>query len=83
MKTIPLEKNDADVSKFVLLASDEDVVFTTNGRPTAILIGVESEDDEFDRQLENDPRFAECIAAARERIRLGQGVRLEDIVFDD
>ena len=83
MKTIPLETNDADVSKFVLLASDEDVVFTTNGRPTAILIGVEPEDDEFDRQLENDPRFAECIVAARERIRLGKGVRLEEIVFDD
>ncbi len=42
-----------------------------------------NEDDEFDRQLENDPRFAVCIAAARERIRQGQGVKLEDIVFDD
>ena len=83
MKTIPLETNDANVSKFVLLASDEDVVFTSNGKPTAILMGVEPEEDDVDRQLENDPRFAECIAAARERIRLGQGVRLEDIVFDD
>lgn len=83
MKTIPLETNEADVSKFVQLASDEDIVFTTNGRPTAMLIGIELEDDEFDRQLEGDPRFAVVIAAARERIRQGQGVRLEDIAFDD
>jgi len=45
--------------------------------------GIEPEDVEFDRQLEGDPRFAVVIAAARERIRQGQGVRLEDIVFDD
>ena len=83
MKTIPLETNEADVSKFVQLANDEDVVFTTNGRPTAMLIGIEPEDDEFDQQLENDPRFAVCIAAARDRIRQGLGVKLEDIVFDD
>lgn len=44
-----------------------------------ILIGFKSEDDWFDYRLENDPRFAKPIAAARSSQRAGKGVRLEDI----
>jgi len=39
----------------------------------------ETDDDELDRQLENDPRFLRSIEEARRDFREGRGVRLEDI----
>ena len=33
----------------------------------------------FDYRLENDPRFLKRIEAARESLRLGRGVRIEDV----
>lgn len=57
----------------------EEVVITRHGKPAGILIGFESEEDWFDFRLENDPRFYERIARAREHLRAGRGVRLEDL----
>lgn len=37
------------------------------------------EDDWFDYQLENDPRFLQRIEQARESLRRGKGVKLEDL----
>jgi hypothetical protein len=51
----------------------------TAGRPAGVLIGFEGEDDWFDYQLENDPAFLRRIRDARERLRAGEGVRLEDL----
>jgi hypothetical protein len=42
-------------------------------------VGFASEDDWFDYRLENDPRFLKRIAQARESLRAGKGVRLEDV----
>jgi hypothetical protein len=39
----------------------------------------ESEDDRFEYQLENDPRFLERIERARDSLRNGRGVKLEDV----
>ena len=36
-------------------------------------------DRQFDERLQNDPRFLRRIAQARESIRAGRGVRLEDV----
>lgn len=44
-----------------------------------ILIGFASEDDWFEYRLEHDPRFLTRIERARESLRSGKGVRLEDI----
>jgi hypothetical protein len=40
------------------------------------------EDDRFQARLEHDPRFQARIAQARESIRSGKGVRLEDLSFE-
>ena len=39
-------------------------------------------EDLTDYQLENDPRFLKRIAAARKRLRNGEGIRLEDIQWE-
>jgi len=44
-----------------------------------VLIGFESEDDWFDYRLENDPRFLERVEQARNSLRAGQGIKLEDV----
>ncbi len=79
MKKVALSAVKDDLSKFLRLAEKEDIVITRHGRPAGILIGFESEDDWFDYRLENDPRFLRRIESARQSIRAGHGVRLEDV----
>ena len=43
------------------------------------MIGFASENDWFDYQLENDPRFLRRIEQARKSLREGRGTRIEDI----
>ena len=52
---------------------------TRHGKPAGVLIGFATDDDWFEYRLENDPRFLKRIAAARESLRSGRGVRLEDV----
>jgi hypothetical protein len=68
-----------DLSKYLRLAAKKEVVTTHHGKPAGIPISFESEDDWFDFRLENDPKFHERIAKAREHLRAGRGIRLEDV----
>ena len=79
MKKVALSEVKDDLSRFLHVAEREEIVITRHGRPAGILIGFESEDDWFDYQLENDPRFLARIEAARESLAQGRGVRLEDL----
>ncbi|HUO03752.1 MAG TPA: hypothetical protein VMU16_01020 [Candidatus Binataceae bacterium] len=54
--------------------------FTRHGKPAGVLIGFEDEDDWFDYRLEHHPEFLRRIAQAREALRAGRGVRLEDLL---
>lgn len=78
MKTVPLSEVKDDLSRYLRLAESEEVVITRHGKPAGVLIGFESEDDWLEYRLENDPSFQRRIDAARQSIKLGQGVRLED-----
>ncbi len=79
MKKIALSEVKDDLSKYLRLAEKEEIVITRHGKPAGILIGFESEDDWFDYRLENDPRFLQRVETARQSIRAGRGVRLEDV----
>jgi prevent-host-death family protein len=79
MKQIPLSEVKNDLSKYLRLAEQEEIVITRHGKPAGILIGFESEDDWFDYRLEHDPRFLQRIEAARQSLRTKGGKRLEDI----
>jgi prevent-host-death family protein len=79
MKEVALSDVKDDLSRYLRLAEKEDIVITRHGKPAAVLIGFQSEDDWFDYRLENDPRFLRRVLKARESIRAGRGVRLEDV----
>jgi prevent-host-death family protein len=79
MKRIALSEVKDDLSRYLRLAEGEEIIITRHGKPAGVLIGFETEDDWLDYRLEHDPRFLERIERARQSLRAGQGIRLEDI----
>lgn len=79
IKRVPLAEVKDALSRYVRLAGREEIVITRHGRPAALLIGFESEDDWFEYQLENHPEFLRRVAEARAAFRAGRGVPLEDV----
>lgn len=77
--SVALAEVKDDLSKYLRLAAEREVLITRHGRPAGILIGFKSEDDWFDYRLEHDPEFLRRIADARLALQAGRGVRLEDI----
>ncbi len=79
MKRVALSDIKDDLSKYLRLAENEEIVITRHGKPAGLLVGFASEDDWFDYKLENDPRFLQRIARARASLQTGKGVKLEDL----
>jgi prevent-host-death family protein len=79
MKQVPLSEVKNDLSKYLRMAEEEDIIITRHGKPAGLLIGFESEDEWFEYRLENDPRFLKRIEAARASLRAKRGARLDDL----
>lgn len=79
VKEVPLAQIKNDLSRYLREAENGEIVITRHGKPAGVLIGFRSEDDWFDYRLENDPRFLDRVARARDSFRAGRGIRLEDI----
>ena len=83
LKHVPLSEVKDDLSHYLRQAEVQDAVITRRGKPADVLIGFESEDDWIAYRLERDSRFLERISKARESLRAGEGVRLEDVVVGE
>ena len=79
MKQVPLSEIKDDLFRYLREAETQEIVITRHGKPAGILIGFVSEDDWFDYRLENDPRFRRRIDQARDSLRAGRRIRLEDL----
>ena len=79
IREVALAKVKDDLSKYLRLAADKEIVITRHGRPAGVLIGFESEDDWFDYRIENHPEFLRQIAESRSALQRGLGIRLEDL----
>ena len=79
MKKVALSEVKDELSRYLRIAEKEQVVITRHGKPAGLLIGFKTEDEWFEYRLQNDPRFLARIEAARQSIRNGQGVALEDL----
>jgi prevent-host-death family protein len=79
MKQVALSEVKDDLSKYLRLAEKEEMIITRHGKPAGILIGFESEDEWFEYRLEHDPAFLQRVERARQSLRAGRGVKLEDI----
>ena len=79
MMRVKLSEVKDRLSEYLRLAETEEVIITRHGKPAGVLVGFTTEDDWFDYKLEHDPRFLARIADARESLREGQGIRIEDL----
>ena len=79
MKRVALSTIKDQLSRYLRVAEKDEVVILRHGKPAGVLIGFKDEDDWFDYKLENDPRFLDRIETARNSIRAGKGVRLEEL----
>lgn len=79
MKTIALSDVKDDLSRYLRLAEQGEIVITRHGKPAGLLIGFKSEEEWFDYRLEHDPRFLHRIQSARQSLRAGHGAKLEEV----
>jgi prevent-host-death family protein len=79
MRKVPLSEVKDDLSRFLREAETQEIVITRHGKPAGVLIGFESDDEWFEYRLQNDPRFLRRIEQARNSLRTGRGVKLEDL----
>jgi prevent-host-death family protein len=79
MKKIALSEMKDELSKYLRQAEKEEIIITRHGKPAGILIGFASDDEWFDYRLEHDPRFLARIENARQSLRHGQGIPLENV----
>jgi len=76
---VPLAKVKDDLSRYLRVAAEEEVIITRHGRPAGLLIGFATEEDWVDYRLEHHPDFLARVATARGALRAGKGVALEEI----
>ena len=79
MRKVALSEVKDELSKYLRLAEKEEVIITRHGKPAGVLIGFKTEDEWFEYRLRHDPRFLQRIEAARQSLRDGQGVPLEEL----
>src|SRR5882724_9248493 len=79
MKQAALSEIKDDLSKYLRLAEKEEIVITRHGKPAGVLVAFASEEDWFDYKLENDPRFLQRIARARNSLQTGKGIKLDEL----
>src|SRR5436309_4586307 len=78
-KEVALAEVKDDLSRYLRLAVDQEIVITRHGRPAGILIGFASEEDWFEYRLEHHPKFLHRVEQARIALRAGQGIPLRDL----
>jgi len=79
MKKVALSEFKDELSKYLRIAEKDGVIITRHGKPAGVLVGFATDEDWFDYQLENDPRFLQRIEQARRSVRNGAGKKLEDV----
>jgi prevent-host-death family protein len=79
MKKHTMSEAKNDICSIIREAEREEVLITRHGKPAAVVIGFRNEDDWFDYKLEHDEKFLRKIAKARDEIRQGKYVRLEEL----
>ena len=79
MKTISMTEAKNDICTIIRYAETQEVVITRHGKPAAVIVGFRDEDDWFDYRMEHDEDFLRKIAEAREDIRQGRYISLDEL----
>lgn len=78
MKIAPLAEVKDRFSAYIDESHESPVVVTRNGRPVAMLIAIEEDDDLDSLLLVHNPRFLQLLEEARQRVRVTGGVPLAE-----
>ena len=79
MKKVPIEEVNRDLSGYLQLAETESVVIIRNGQPVGILVGLEDPEDWWEDLMIRDSHFTADIAQARQSLKEGKGISLEEL----
>ncbi|MFB2836670.1 type II toxin-antitoxin system Phd/YefM family antitoxin [Floridanema evergladense] len=79
MKQVPIEEIKNNLSGYLEIAEKERIVITRDGKPVGILIGLEDTEDWWEELLLQDPRFQAEVAQARQSLREGKGISIEEM----
>lgn len=78
MKIAPLAEVKDRFSAYIEASKESPVVVTRNGRPVAMIIPIEDEDDLDSLLLAHNPRFIQLLEEARQRVHSTGGVPLTE-----
>lgn len=79
MKNVSIEEAIDHLSGYLQIAQKEYVVITRNGIPAGILIGIEESEDWWEELLLREPHFQARVAQARQSLREGKGISIEQL----
>ncbi|MBI1748559.1 MAG: type II toxin-antitoxin system Phd/YefM family antitoxin [Acidobacteria bacterium] len=79
MIKVPLSKVKDNFSEFVKKAGKDEVVVTNHGRPVAVIIGFEDDDDWLEYRLLKDDRFLTRVSQSRQQYKEGKYKTLEEV----
>jgi prevent-host-death family protein len=78
MKIASVADVKARFSAFLRASKSGPVVVTRNGKPAAVLLSVDDEDEIERLALAYSPKFQKMLSLARQQIQEGRGIRHED-----
>jgi prevent-host-death family protein len=74
MKIASVAEMKAQLSAYLKATEEGPVIVTRNGKPVAVLLGVEDEEELERLVLAYSKRFRSVLEAARQQIREGSGI---------
>jgi prevent-host-death family protein len=78
MKIATVAEVEAKFSAFVKSSEEGPVVVTRRGKPVAVLVAVEDEDELERLLMAYSPRLREVLEASREQIATGKGIEHDE-----
>jgi prevent-host-death family protein len=82
MKIASVAEVKAQFSAFLKASEEGPVVVTRNGRPVAVLLGIQDEDEIERLLMAYSPRLRAILDQSRQQIREGKGISHEDFWSD-
>jgi len=79
MTTHTMTEAKNDICALIREAEKDEVVVTRHGKPAAVIIGFADDDAWFDYRLEHDETFLQKITKARDQIKRGEFVSLDQL----
>ena len=79
MIKVPLSKVKDNFSEIIKMAAKEEIIVTIHGRPAAVIIGFEDEDDWLEYRLLKDERFLARVSESRQQYKEGKYKTLEEL----